>query len=145
MTLTFIFHLFIFFLSLSFIIVRKRRGNIQAEQHQLVFTKEWSFMSKGILAILIVLHHIATHLRVWYPEDSSWAISLFRQLIPISPILVGIFFFISGYGVMVSYQKTQGDYLKTFIRKRLGKICPPPDSYFLALLANCQIMVRPGL
>lgn len=137
MILTLIFHLFVF-LSLIFIIVQKRKGEIQTEQHQLVFTKEWSFMSKGILAILIVLHHIATHLRIWYPEDSSWAILLFRQLIPISPILVGLFFFISGYGVMASYQKTQGSYLKTFVRKRLGKILPP----LIVISLLCLLIVK---
>lgn len=70
---------------------------------------------RGILAIEIVLGHC-------YGNLPGTELLYLNDRIGIWP--VGIFFFLSGYGLMVSLHKKQ-DYLKHFIRKRMISIFLP--------------------
>lgn len=65
---------------------------------------------RGILAITIVLHHIS--------EKISVAV-LFQQLVHTGYMIVALFFFLSGYGIIVQYKKKGDAYLKGFWKKRI--------------------------
>lgn len=51
--------------------------------------------------------------------------------------VVSVFFFITGYGLMVSYRRKGRDYLRGFIPHRLGKLLPP---FLLAMTAWLLLM-----
>ena len=80
-----------------------------------VFHKEIVTVLKPFLAIGIVMHHLYLQGEVAYlHEFKRWG-----------PLIVGIFFFISGYGLVYSLNRRQ-DYLKFFIKdKILGKLLLP--------------------
>lgn len=76
---------------------------------------------RGVLAIGIVIHHIsqrvvdATHGDMWiFSQFQFWG----------API-VAVFFFLSGYGLMVSLITKGENYLDGFLKKRLLKIVLP--------------------
>lgn len=83
---------------------------------------------RGILAILVVSHHIGQHF-----EFSPMGI-----LSSFGPALVSTFFFISGYGLITSYQKKGRTYLHNFFQHRFGKLLP----LFLILTIACTVYVR---
>lgn len=70
---------------------------------------------RGILALEIVLGHTYGHL-----EDNAWLYLNNR----IGVWVVGIFFFLSGYGLNYSLHRKR-DYLKGFLIKRVGRIILP--------------------
>ena len=72
---------------------------------------------KGILSILVFL----THLDGLKLKKTSY---YFFSRLTYGYILVGFFFFYSGYGLMKQYL-TKKNYLKGFLRKRLIKILIP--------------------
>ena len=65
---------------------------------------------RGIMAIGIVLHHMSERVTGGY---------LFPQMVHAGYLLVSTFFFLSGYGLIVQYQKRGETYLNGFLRKRL--------------------------
>lgn len=78
------------------------------------FDSNFSTAVKGLMALLIVLHHLSeyspgTHLLVFY----DWGFSI-----------VAVFFFISGYGVMKSWIVKGDAYKHHFLQRRLKKILP---------------------
>ena len=67
------------------------------------------FPLKGILAVLIVLHHLTYEIKSPLLQPfHSWG----------API-VSVFFFISGYGLMTSYKNKGKHYLSGFIKHRM--------------------------
>lgn len=72
---------------------------------------------KGMVAILIILHHISIYGYGILPQY----LSVFRN---IGYLFVGIFFFYSGYGLLKSFQ-TKPDYLNGFLVKRLTTVLVP--------------------
>lgn len=73
------------------------------------FKKEKVIPLKAILALLIILHHISLENTItWLSPLKSWG----------API-VSIFLFISGYGLMMSYNKFGGGYLSGFVKHRI--------------------------
>ena len=136
MILLLIFLLTVF--AFTIYVLKKNKALSTNKPCHFVFTKEWSFVLKGILAILIVLHHISTHRELWCPEDTSWYVYIFDQLIPLSPIFVGMFFFFFFYGVMTSFNRTQGEYIKTFLIKRFSKVLIP----WLTLSVICLLIIK---
>lgn len=81
------------------------------------FDKKAVLPLRGILALLIVLHHIAEEIP---------PIAVFSQLTYWGKYIVSIFFFLSGYGLCVSY--ANGGVKKSldgFLKKRIGKLFPP--------------------
>ncbi len=67
---------------------------------------------RGLAAMLILLHHISQE----QPFIDAYQIQVFRRL---GPALVAIFFFCSGYGLIKNFD-TKSDYLKGFLKKRIG-------------------------
>lgn len=73
------------------------------------FKKEKTLPLKGIMAIFIVLHHLSFTVNTeWIQIFHSWG----------API-VSIFFFISGYGLMISYLRKNQTYISTFFKRRM--------------------------
>lgn len=70
---------------------------------------------KGIIAVLIILHHISSIV----PDAKVLAIMKY-----VGYLLVGIFFLYSGYGLMKSFQ-TKENYLDSFISRRIPTILIP--------------------
>ena len=81
-----------------------------------------SVAARGVLALLIVLHHYSTEM----------ALPPTQLLYPVGAMAVGVFFFMSGYGLSYSYAHKGDDYLRHFLPKRFSKIILP---FFLAILA----------
>lgn len=71
---------------------------------------------KGLLAVGVVVHHIAQD------TQAGTALRLFENW---GVYLVAGFFFISGYGLMVSLQKKGPAYLHGFLRRRLPGVAVP--------------------
>lgn len=76
---------------------------------------------KGLLAILIIMHHLSIYIK---------DVILFKILTIIGIIAVSAFFFYSGYGLMTSYLKKES-YIKDFLNKRIMKIVIP---YIIAIM-----------
>lgn len=82
----------------------------------MVLTKDDSIQLKGIAAVLIFLHHLSLNFQTGTIVD---------QLRSIGFVVTGMFFFLSGYGLMVSYvSKRDGD-LKLFLTKRFKAVILP--------------------
>lgn len=71
---------------------------------------------RGIAALMIVLYHVASNVR----EEP-----ILKQFLLFGDIAVGLFFFISGYGLLVSYSKKGDGYMQGFLRHRFAKLLPP--------------------
>lgn len=87
---------------------------------------------KGICAIWIMLGHIgkSTALKaLWIP----WKGSL---------LIVGVFFFISSYGLTYNLKEKGTDYFKGFLRKRILSIMVP--AYIVYLLSGLIILFQNG-
>lgn len=67
---------------------------------------------KGICCIMVVLCHIANRMV---------NVGFMKPFSIVGAYAVGIFFFLSGYGLMYSYL-TKNNYLKHFIKKKVLKI-----------------------
>ena len=76
---------------------------------------------KGLLAILIIMHHLSIYIK---------DVILFKILTIIGIIAVSAFFFYSGYGLMTSYLKKES-YIKDFLNNRIMKIVIP---YIIAIM-----------
>lgn len=70
---------------------------------------------KGVLALLIIYHHVAQRMLLGVA---------FHALRHIGGMLVSVFFFYSGYGLMKSYL-TKPDYRSTYLHRRLPSILIP--------------------
>ena len=85
------------------------------------FSKQATVPLRGLLATGIVLHHLSLRL-VEASPDCSWIWSQFSFW---GAPIVAIFFFLSGYGLMVSLITKGQKYLDGFLKKRLFKIVLP--------------------
>lgn len=71
---------------------------------------------RGIAALMVVFYHVACNVR----EEP-----ILNHFLCFGDIAVGLFFFMSGYGLMVSYCKKGDNYLQGFLRHRFAKLLPP--------------------
>lgn len=85
------------------------------------FSKQATVPLRGLLAIGIVLHHLSLRL-VEASPDCHWIWSQFSFW---GAPIVAVFFFLSGYGLMVSLITKGQKYLDGFLKKRLLKIVLP--------------------
>ena len=85
------------------------------------FSKQATVPLRGLLATGIVLHHLSLRL-VEASPDCSW---LWSQFSFWGAPIVAVFFFLSGYGLMVSLITKGQKYLDGFLKKRLLKIVLP--------------------
>lgn len=90
------------------------------------FSKDWSYRLKGLLAMIIIIHHVSTRYIGWWSiEEYPLSYSIISKFIPLGEIVVGLFFFISGYGLLKSYKRYGDNYISTFLSKRFLKIFIP--------------------
>ena len=80
------------------------------------FNKQRTVPLRGIAALMIVVYHVAHNV----PE-----VPILNQSLLWGDTSVCLFFFLSGYGLMVSYLKKQDTYLRGFLGHRLGRLLPP--------------------
>ena len=86
-----------------------------------IISKEDSVNLKGFLILVVIMHHLS--------QSETYDFFAFNYLAKIGYIASGLFFFISGYGLMLSHIN-KNNYKKGFIRKRLMKMVIP---FFLVL------------
>ncbi len=110
---------FLFFTALVFIaIILAKSLKIKDTQWQpQPFNTTNTLPLRGILALLIVLHHFFVSM------PSGWPPSDF--FVYLGAMVVGMFFFISGYGLTISYLNKGKNYLSGFWNKRVKKIIIP--------------------
>ena len=77
---------------------------------------------RGLLALFIVLHHLSQKF-VFNPFDGVHLNNYFH-FASMGASVVGVFFFISGYGLARSLEKKGKNYINGFLSKRLEKILP---------------------
>ena len=78
--------------------------------------KEQTTSIKGIFAIIILFSHLKGYIELSGPLDSAFC-SILNY---IGQLMVAIFFFYSGYGVLISFVNKK-DYDRTFFKNRLLK------------------------
>ncbi len=71
----------------------------------------------GILSVVIVLHHLTQHI-------GQWNAGIMGILEYVGVCCVGVFFFYSGYGLLLSYHNKPG-YLDNFFKKRIPTVLLP--------------------
>lgn len=86
-----------------------------SENGQDFLSQSMTKSEKGIAAMLIVLHHLAQHINIIGP---------FLIMRYIGFILVAVFFFISGYGLMYGVHHKR-NYLDSFLTRRILPILVP--------------------
>jgi peptidoglycan/LPS O-acetylase OafA/YrhL len=86
------------------------------------FSKDATLPLRGFLALFIVLHHLS--LRLAYIKPDGYLLD-FAEFIDWGEPIVSVFFFMSGYGIIKSYQNKGKSYLDGFITGRLLKIVVP--------------------
>lgn len=95
--------------------LQQNGGGIDKCQQTNQFDRENTNLLKGILALFIMFHHLGIHTDV--PAVSY----IFSNL---GYSITGMFFFMSGYGVGISYLNKGRAYISGFLPKRLGKLLP---------------------
>ena len=73
-------------------------------------SKESTLVLRGILAVAIILHHIS---------EKTGTGFIFPFMVHAGYLIVAVFFFLSGYGLSVQYQKKGEVYLQGFFRNRI--------------------------
>lgn len=91
----------------------------KGEWHEDFLSLSTSKSLLGIVAVLIVLHHLAQLLGNLQMEQGPLA-----YLEYVGVCFVGLFFFFSGYGLFYS-KNHSANYFKGFFRKRLSKVLVP--------------------
>ena len=81
---------------------------------------------KGLLALMVVFSHIAPIVDF----------GIFSELNNYGPIAVGMFFFISGYGLLKSLL-CKDDYLQQFLYRRFSKLLPP-----ILIVTLCFVSIK---
>lgn len=116
---------------------------------EFTISKQWTYSIKGILALMILAHHIGTHLLPQFPAESIWTADylFWNHFFSFGSTIVGIFFFISGYGLLASFKSKGESYLKSFFSKRFSKILIPvaivvviEQLFYLAVIPNHSIL-----
>ena len=100
-------------------LIIKRKSIFNANND--VLDKYNSNKIKGLLALLIIIHHLSIYIKETI---------LLKVFTIVGVIAVSAFFFYSGYGLMISYLKKE-NYLKDFLNKRIMKIVIP---YIIAII-----------
>ena len=86
------------------------------------FTLDATLPIRGVLALFIVLHHLSLRLTYLIPEVPLFHLTEFQSW---GKPIVSVFFFMSGYGLIKSYQLKGNSYLDGFLTKRMFKIMFP--------------------
>lgn len=106
----------ILFLILIFIIFEvKKRQPAEIKFH--AFDVQNTLAIRGSLALLIAFHHFSQ-------EVDFLQLPIVGEFVPLGAVIVGVFFFLTGYGLMVSYMKKGESYLSNFLSHRFLKLLP---------------------
>lgn len=113
-------------------LVAKRKDIFYEKNNVLEF--KTSVRIKGLLAVLIVLHHLSIN---------TPGTLLFQAFTSIGTMVVAVFFFYSGFGLMESYLK-KPNYLRGFFSKRIVKLLIPHCmalliTYYVTLLTQYKL------
>ena len=95
------------------------------------FDKDKLILVKALMALMIVADHLNFFL------DLPWL----KSAREIGAPIVSVFFFISGFGLIRSYQSKGQDYLKTFLGRKFLRIVLPA---ILALACYYVLLWNPG-
>lgn len=87
-----------------------RRVSIGTDPKEVYLSLDNTKILRGFLAVAIVLHHISEH---------SDAGRFFPVMVHAGYLIVAVFFFLSGYGLLTSYHKKGQNYLKGFWKNRI--------------------------
>lgn len=96
------------------------------------FDKDTNLPLRGLMALLIVLSHIGQKTDIAIIENFD------SNRFDIGAQIVSIFFFMSGYGMMLSYSTKRKQYIKGFLKKRLGTVLPK----FILLTVGTILMLH---
>ena len=89
---------------------------------------------RGIMCLLIILHHLALSV------DATGIFGFFKH---VGVIAVGVFFFLSGYGIMKQSNRRGKSYLKGFIPKRVVKLLIPlAIAFTVSFFVFCMLGIR---
>ena len=112
---------------LPFLFIKKR-----SEESENVLDKSVSSYIKGILCIFVMLHNLGLdYLHENFPRPYSGGLWIADSITESTGgIAVGVFFFLSAYGLLVSYQKYGNDFLKKLLFKNAVKL------YLVAVFIN---------
>lgn len=111
--------LLIYLLTILFKIKNKNLKKLFGDNY---FSQKQCTLLKGMLAVLVMLHHISNAITGGY---------LFRYLYHFGVFGTVGFFVISGYGLTVRLNQDRGNYLKGFLPNRLGVIIIPYSIFFV--------------
>lgn len=90
------------------------------------FDSENTLCLRGFLAIMIVLAHIAQHIdNMDFTPPNSIPWRILYEFRGCAKFVVAEFFFLSAFGLMVSYQKKGDGYLNGFLKKRSMRLFIP--------------------
>ncbi len=90
------------------------------------FGLDWTTFFKAILPFCIIIHHIDHNFNLIFPDGiSRIGLIIVGNFGILGAIVVGVFFFISGYGLTSSFLKKGDAYFKGFFRKRFVKLLVP--------------------
>lgn len=95
-----------------------------------IFDKSKTTLLKAILPILILLHHL----------NGLTSLSWLKPFGIVGIAVVSIFFFVSGYGVLASYQNRGKTYIDHFITQRMPAVIFPYLLTLCVYLAYRQII-----
>lgn len=113
---------FIFFLVIFFIAFTSVKNQDDTNQQLSIQTTS----NLQVIAVMfVILHHLSQVLRE-YPDSF-----LSSRLIVAGRLAVGLFFFISGYGLIKQYKKKGSLYLETFVKKKIMSVFMP---FILAMI-----------
>lgn len=105
----------IIFIIMIIIFIKKYRNSVVLKNSDNIMSTDNTLKIKGFLSVIIILHHLSLSTNIG---------SLFKVFYILGIISVGVFFFISGYGLMSQYMN-KDDYLDTFLQKRIPKLLFP--------------------
>lgn len=94
------------------------------------FDKGKMAVLKALMALIIVADHMA----------NFYGVAALRWFIEFGAPIVSVFFFISGYGLQVSYARKGDFYLDSFFSRRFLKVLVP---YILATFLYCVLLWSP--
>lgn len=123
-----LFLLITIFVVCSVFAVYRRNGNGNFAIYD--FNLQRTLPIRGLLAVSIVLHHLACV--VW-----SQHIPIVSEFMSWGGLVVSVFFFLTGYGLMVSYIKKGRSYLHNFLLHRLKKVLMP-----LIIATFCYLLIK---
>lgn len=127
-------------LLLSFLLIALTGISILNRKKELCnFSTERTLPLRGVLALLIVLHHVAQ--KVMKTDGAAF---FWDEMCDWGAPIVAIFFFMSGYGLVASIKRKGATYLEGFISKRLTKIAIPLLLCSVLYIADNQYIIGGG-